>query len=68
MSKGLIDVTKLEKDFTDYKFSQSHGRIVKDVKFGQQLAKTSHATETIAIADKIRKQKKEESPYPIVKK
>ena len=39
-------------------YSQSHARIVRDIKFGQQLANTSHAYENIVIADKIRKQKK----------
>jgi hypothetical protein len=29
MSKGLIDYKKLENEYNNFKYSQSHGRLVK---------------------------------------
>jgi hypothetical protein len=65
MSKGLINYKSLRTDFRKYVESQNHARLIKDVRYGEPSVNASKPENNIAIADKIRKQRKAEDPYPI---
>lgn len=67
MSKGLFDVKKLEEEYQRFISSQFSSRFIREVRQGQQLTNTSHVKEIIATAEKIRRQRKEDDPYPIMK-
>ena len=67
MSKGLLDTKRLDEEFQKFISSQFHSRFVKETRYGEQLTNTSHAEKTLSIASKVRKLKRDEDPYPIIK-
>ena len=67
MGGGFFDVKKLKLEFKRYQDDQHHSRVIKDVIYGQPTTNASHAEETLKLTEKIRKQVREQDPYPIMK-
>lgn len=43
MSKGFVDYKLLEAEYRAFVSSQTNARLIKEVRFGQQMANTSQA-------------------------
>ena len=67
MGGGFFDVKKMKNEFKRYQDDQHHSRVIKDVIYGQPITNASHAEETLKLTEKIRKQVREQDPYPIMK-